>query len=124
MRARGPGDLGGSGVEWRGACAHLGPAAAPHCRSPTRRTEPVPFPSPSTPSAAEQQQHLQSAVAQLERELGRLQAELATWQPLKAGCEEAHGVREKVSCPAAAACPVVAGVRDRLSGCLSFISLP
>ncbi|XP_035870577.1 SUN domain-containing protein 1 isoform X4 [Phyllostomus discolor] len=49
-----------------------------------------------TVSAAEQQQHLQSAVAQLERELGRLQAELAAWQPLKAGCEEAHGVREKV----------------------------
>ncbi|KAM5301268.1 SUN domain-containing protein 1 isoform 2-T4 [Glossophaga mutica] len=49
-----------------------------------------------TASAAEQQQHLQSAVAQLERELGRLQAELAAWQPLKAGCEEAHRVHEKV----------------------------
>lgn len=49
-----------------------------------------------TASAAEQQQHLQSAVAQLERELGRLQAELAAWQPLKASCEEAHGVREEV----------------------------
>ncbi|XP_053782775.1 SUN domain-containing protein 1 [Desmodus rotundus] len=49
-----------------------------------------------TASAAEQQQHLQSAVAQLERELGRLQSELATWQPLKARCEEAHSVHEKV----------------------------
>ncbi|XP_036913867.1 SUN domain-containing protein 1 isoform X2 [Sturnira hondurensis] len=49
-----------------------------------------------TASTAEQQQHLQSAVAQLELELGRLQAELAAWQPLKASCEEAHGMQEKV----------------------------
>ncbi|XP_053512930.1 SUN domain-containing protein 1 isoform X6 [Artibeus jamaicensis] len=49
-----------------------------------------------TASATEQQQHLQSTVAQLEHELGRLQAELAAWQPLKAGCAEAHNVHEKV----------------------------
>ncbi|XP_054430318.1 SUN domain-containing protein 1 isoform X2 [Pteronotus mesoamericanus] len=49
-----------------------------------------------TASGAEQERRLLSTVSQLERELGRLQAELAAWQPLKARCEEAHAVREHV----------------------------
>ena len=59
-------------------------------------------------------------MAQLERELGRLQSELATWQPLKARCEEAHSVHEKVSFPRRHLfCG--RGKSDRLSRCLKFI---
>ncbi|XP_066129669.1 SUN domain-containing protein 1 isoform X3 [Saccopteryx bilineata] len=49
-----------------------------------------------TESGAEQEQHLRSVVSQLERELGRLKAELAAWQPLKTSCEEVRTIHEKV----------------------------
>ncbi|XP_045435714.1 SUN domain-containing protein 1 isoform X15 [Pipistrellus kuhlii] len=49
-----------------------------------------------TESSPGQEQHLPSAVAQLERDLEHLRSDMAAWQPLRSSCEEAHTVLGKV----------------------------